>query len=172
MANRPCAQCLTDAHETWECPVLGDAIARQNKEFAALGKLVERFRQHNMTAVVDDDYPEVRHNYESAMQDFILALKGNNRLDEFPGKPAMRTYADAAHEALRELAKAVGRWPSFNSLHEGFAVLAEEVDELWEHVRLNQKKREPAAIRLEAIQVAAMALRIAVECTPEDVVRK
>lgn len=51
------------------------------------------------------------------------------------------------------------KWPPFNSAHEGFAVLLEEVDELKAHVWTNQKKRDLAAMRAEAIQVAAMACR-------------
>lgn len=45
----------------------------------------------------------------------------------------------------------------FNSAHEGFAVLLEEVDELWDEV----KSREPddARMRREAIQIAAVAIR-------------
>ena len=51
------------------------------------------------------------------------------------------------------------RWPGFNSAHEGYAILAEEVDELWAHVKTNQKKRDLDAMRAEAIQVAAMAVK-------------
>lgn len=50
------------------------------------------------------------------------------------------------------------KWPAFNSAHEGYAILAEEVDELWAHVKVNQKKRDLDAMRAEAIQVAAMAV--------------
>lgn len=35
---------------------------------------------------------------------------------------------------LAEIATVDARWPDFNSAHEGYAVLAEEVDELWTHV--------------------------------------
>jgi NTP pyrophosphatase (non-canonical NTP hydrolase) len=51
------------------------------------------------------------------------------------------------------------KWPGFNSAHEGYGVLAEEFDELWEHVKVNQKRRDLTAMRAEAIQVAAMALK-------------
>lgn len=36
-----------------------------------------------------------------------------------------------------ELRRAVGRFRSFNSPHEGWAVIREELDELWEHVKKN-----------------------------------
>ncbi len=71
-----------------------------------------------------------------------------------------------------ELFKAQTQWPAFNSAHEGFAILKEEVDELWEHVKTNQKKRDLLAMRKEAIQVAAMAARFAIEVCNESVGRK
>lgn len=42
-----------------------------------------------------------------------------------------------------------------HSQHEGYAVLAEEVDELWQAVKAD----DTAGARAEALQVAAMALR-------------
>lgn len=78
----------------------------------------------------------------------------------------------AGDEAVHELRNARANWPKFNSAHEGFAVLREEVDELWEHVKTNQKRRDLAAMRKEAIQVAAMALRFAEECCDEGTGRK
>ena len=47
------------------------------------------------------------------------------------------------------------------SAHEGFAVLKEEVDELWEVVK--QRHRSNQALFAEAKQVAAMALRFCIE---------
>lgn len=74
--------------------------------------------------------------------------------------------------AWRELQKCLTNWPTFNSAHEGFAVLKEEVDELWEHVKTNQKKRDLPAMKKEAIQIAAMALRFAHEVCNEERGRK
>ena len=71
-----------------------------------------------------------------------------------------------------ELNLARRNWPPFNSAHEGYAVLAEEVDELWEHVKTNQKRRDLCAMRKEAIQVAAMAVRFAIEVCTDDCGRK
>lgn len=49
----------------------------QNAEFDALRALGEKFRNLERTPVVDDDYPEVRHYYESALRAFVAALKAN-----------------------------------------------------------------------------------------------
>jgi molybdopterin biosynthesis enzyme len=75
-------------------------------------------------------------------------------------------------EVMAELNNATTNWPPFNSAHEGWAVMAEEFDELWEHVKTNQKKRDLAAMRKEAVQVAAMAMRFALEVCDETRGRK
>jgi hypothetical protein len=66
------------------------------------------------------------------------------------------TAAQAAEAALRELECAREKWPAgFHSGHEGYAVLKEELEELWEAV----KSDDTAHARREAVQIAAMALR-------------
>lgn len=64
---------------------------------------------------------------------------------------------------VNECQNAMFNWPEFHSAHEGFAVLAEEVDELWEHVKTNHKKQDISKMKTECIQIAAMALRFATE---------
>ncbi len=78
----------------------------------------------------------------------------------------------ALNDIFDEVESATSSWPPFNSCHEGFAVLLEEVDELKEHVRTNQKRRDMDAMRKEAIQVAAMAVRFAIELCNEERGRK
>lgn len=46
---------------------------------------------------------------------------------------------------------------NFHNAHEGYAVLKEEVDELWDEIKKDGAKDR---IREEAVQVAAMAIRI------------
>lgn len=71
--------------------------------------------------------------------------------------------AGALLDVNDELRAAIRKFPAFNSAHEGYAVLDEERDELWRHVKVRQGKRNVAAMRKEAIQVAAMALRFAID---------
>jgi hypothetical protein len=71
-----------------------------------------------------------------------------------------------------ELLQAMGSWPPFNSAHEGWGVLKEEVKELTDHVFMKQSKRDLNAMRREAIQVAAMAVRFALEVCDEERGRK
>lgn len=47
------------------------------------------------------------------------------------------------------------------SLHEGYAVLLEEVEEFWTQVMLKASKRDPQNVLEELVQIAAMAQRTA-----------
>lgn len=55
-----------------------------------------------------------------------------------------------------ELDRSMGKFPFFNSPHEGCAVIREEFEELWDCVKTNQP---PYATQHEAIQLGAMALK-------------
>ena len=71
-----------------------------------------------------------------------------------------------AVDVQRELFRARSKHTPINSLHEGYAVLLEEVDELWDCVRRKDTDhRGDAGAYEELIQIGAMAQRIA-----EDVV--
>lgn len=60
--------------------------------------------------------------------------------------------------------KAKTKYPAnFNSNHEAYAVLLEEVDELWDEIKLKSPSKEN--IKAEAIQIGAMCLRILNELT-------
>lgn len=72
----------------------------------------------------------------------------------------MSQYLDSKElldEVWREYDRAVTKWGDFKSLHEGYAVLLEEVDELWEEVK--KKNHDSSKLHEEAVQVAAMALK-------------
>jgi hypothetical protein len=55
------------------------------------------------------------------------------------------------------------KFEPFNSPHEGYAVILEELDELWDEVK--KGTQDPAAMFSEAKQVAAMAICFMLECT-------
>jgi hypothetical protein len=63
---------------------------------------------------------------------------------------------------LAELERAMAKFPPIASLHEGYAVTLEELDEAWQGIRT--KGTPPEDIHDELIQVAAMALRTIHDC--------
>ena len=67
--------------------------------------------------------------------------------------------ANAIDAVITEYGRACAYNATFNSAHEGFAVLLEEVDELKAEVWKKRTCRDMDLMRREAIQVAAMALR-------------
>jgi len=66
-----------------------------------------------------------------------------------------RAYDDACAEIFAEAVDARRKFAAFNSSHEGYAVIAEELDELWDDVKANNVEHAIA----EAVQVGAMAVR-------------
>lgn len=75
-------------------------------------------------------------------------------------------------EVVNEYLRASNKFAPFNSAHEGFAVLKEEVDELWDEVKKNPAKvgeqTRRLQMRAEAIKVAAMALRFLHDCAQKE----
>ena len=71
-------------------------------------------------------------------------------------------------DLLTELATAQCRHNPLNSLHEAYAVILEEVDELWDEVRRKKEERVPTNVRQELLQIAAMAWRAAIDCGLEE----
>lgn len=66
---------------------------------------------------------------------------------------------EIAQEVCNEMRRAMTLHAPMASAHEGYAVLLEEFDELKLHVWMNENKRDLPAMRKEAIQLAAMAMR-------------
>lgn len=142
----------------------------QNKEFETVDELAKQWKRLQLTPIVDDDYPEVRSGYEGALQRFLRAVNDNRLSKE--GTAVKDELQAIVRDVLIELRTATTNWPAFNSAHEAHAVLEEEVEELWAHVKTNQKRRDLAAMRREAIQVAAMAMRFAFDVCDETRGRK
>jgi hypothetical protein len=74
-----------------------------------------------------------------------------------------KIYSRELRDVCEELDKALRKYPKFYSAHEGLAVIHEEFDELKAEVWKRPKKRQPKKMRHEAIQLAAVALRFALE---------
>jgi hypothetical protein len=74
--------------------------------------------------------------------------------------------SQALMEVLAEFERATLINGSFHSAHEAYAIMLEEVDELWDEVKKNSSKRDYNNMRLEAVQIAAVALRFLVDITP------
>lgn len=72
----------------------------------------------------------------------------------------MKTLQEVLDAIADEVSRAEAKHAPMNSLHEGYAVLLEEVDELWDEVKKQTAARNREAIRKECVQVAAMAVRL------------
>jgi len=70
--------------------------------------------------------------------------------------------AKAIETVGKEYDLACEKFPEMRSYHEGFAILKEEVDELWDEVKAHPPRCEEL-IKKECVQVAAMALRFLVD---------
>jgi hypothetical protein len=66
---------------------------------------------------------------------------------------------DTAEKIVLELMRAREKFQPLRGPHEGYAVILEELDELWEAVKSNNI----AHAKKEALQVAAMALAFMIE---------
>lgn len=66
-----------------------------------------------------------------------------------------------AQLVVREIASSRAAHGPVGSHHEGFAILLEELEEYWAHVRLRPDRRVPAEALEELVQIGAMAQRIA-----------
>jgi hypothetical protein len=72
------------------------------------------------------------------------------------------------YDVQHELRRAMEAFAPMASAHEGYAVILEELDELWQEIRADKgdAATRRIAMRHEAIQVAAMALRFVVDVVP------
>ena len=70
---------------------------------------------------------------------------------------ATNTWGTLDHlvKVMDDLKLAEARGPAFRSYHEGYAIIREELDELWEEIK---GQRSYDGLYTEATQVAAMAV--------------
>ena len=82
----------------------------------------------------------------------------------FPTARAYELRLSVEQDVAQEAVRADKRYGPFHSTHEGLGVLLEEFDELRDAVRANILP----AIAREAIQIAAVALRLAEVCRRDE----
>ena len=134
----------------------------QSDEFEALCNLWKAYDA--MPPIVDDDYPEMRHYYERAIREFVEKITLNGRL----AKP--KTYEEAKRandddgfqtDVCDELVRARTKFPEPTF---SMCALTEEVGELAKAMlKRCAGKGSSKDVWDEAVQVAAMAQRVAVE---------
>lgn len=73
------------------------------------------------------------------------------------GEKSDRVRPETLLEVATEFTRAIHLHGHFKSLHDGYAIMLEEFDELWEEIR--KRKPDRTALKEEAIQVAAMAMK-------------
>lgn len=64
-----------------------------------------------------------------------------------------------AEEIDNELVRAKRHGDKFASMHEAHSVILEELEEFWEITMMKRRDRDPEAIRMECVQIAAMAIK-------------
>ncbi|MCZ7405144.1 MAG: hypothetical protein O8C67_09475 [Candidatus Methanoperedens sp.] len=72
-------------------------------------------------------------------------------------------------DVIREIENAEAKFPEYNSSHEGYAVIAEELDELWQLVK--EKNQNYELQYEEAKHVACTAIRFMNMCLRIDEAR-
>lgn len=139
----------------------------QNAEFDAADEFAKALKLHNSCAVVDDDYPQIRHRYECALAGLVTAMKANGRFSPSnrygvvdPGP--LNTFMV---DVLAEVDKATTKFPTWptDPMH-AMGVVNEEVGELAKAVLqelYEPEKNPPDAVHKEAVQAAAMLFRFA-----------
>lgn len=98
----------------------------------------------------------VRH---AALPEWQCPSCGATTRAQMADSPKMTIFPAAVHEVLDELAAAQAKFGNFRSAHEGYAIILEELDEMWDEIKRNSVDRSIE----EAIQVAAMALRYIID---------
>ena len=78
-------------------------------------------------------------------------------------------YGHVLRAVDAEISRAAQSYPSFHSQHEGYAVLKEESDELWDRIKASKGLKSDGVTAVEAVQVAAMAVRFVLDlCDPDE----
>jgi hypothetical protein len=112
-----------------------------------------------------DEALEILMSHISALRDELtqaygeLWLHQRNVYTSAPSENLQQFYG----EVDQELTRAMAHYPRMNSAHEAYAVILEEVEELWQEIKVKQAHHDHAAMRREAVQIAAMVTRFVID---------
>ena len=70
------------------------------------------------------------------------------------------THEKVIEAVVKEYTECCAKYVAFSSLHEGHSILREEFEELWDEIKMKAENRDLEAVKQEAVQVAACAMRI------------
>lgn len=71
----------------------------------------------------------------------------------------------SVRDIVNEYKEAINVYPPMNSYHEGYSVILEEEQKLWDEIKKKPSVRDKERLRKEAVQLAAMTLRFLVDLT-------
>ncbi len=77
--------------------------------------------------------------------------------------PTITQDAIAMNLVATEIGRARVRHKDYNSCHEAYAVILEELDEFWDEVKKKSAHRNREAMRTELVQIATTAMRAIVD---------
>jgi NTP pyrophosphatase (non-canonical NTP hydrolase) len=126
------------------------------------------------TAIQESDFrlgiPSISNNefFIDCKTMIISETEASKRLAGFHNLPLVSDgIRSLLNEVVDEIERAIEQHGGYNSAHEAYGVLAEEVDEFWEEVRKKRKDRSKEDMRKELIQIAAVAVKAA-HCLCEE----
>jgi hypothetical protein len=107
-------------------------------------------------------------DYRRIFGDSIMDFSYLKNVDAWKPYKKENLKMSIEEEVKAEVDRATSIHGPFASAHEGYAVLLEEVDELWDEVKKKKQNRDLGNMRKEAIQIAAMAVRFVKDiCDPQ-----
>jgi len=90
------------------------------------------------------------------MSDWECAVPIERYLQADP-EYSTRWKAKVLGEIWDTVQDADAKFPEYHSLHEAYAILKEEMDELWDEIKMNGL---PASIRAEVVDIGAVCIRL------------
>jgi NTP pyrophosphatase (non-canonical NTP hydrolase) len=103
----------------------------------------------------------VREEVQQETADEEESGKAACRNRDFQGQKEKGEEMSFAEMVMFELQKVRSNHPPIHSFHEGYAILLEEVDELWDECRKKPKKRCREDVLTELVQIASVCQRMA-----------